>query len=238
MSDGLGALDPAARASLETALGHVFREPALLDAALAHPSYAHERDGTRGNERLEFLGDAVLDLAVAQLLYEAHATWSEGDLTRARAALVNTRSLARSARELGIGTHVRLGRTERKTGGSEKERVLANVFEALIAALYLDAGPEPVFALARRLFGDLFVAGSAPLAADPKTRLQEWSHAERGATPRYVSVADTGVENDEERFAVEVRLGGESFGQGRGRTKRAAERAAAEAALARIVPAS
>lgn len=238
MSEGAGALDPAARGALEKALGHSFRDPALLDAALAHPSYAHERDGTRGNERLEFLGDAVLDLVVAQLLYEAHASWSEGDLTRARAALVNTRTLARCARELGIGEHVRLGRTEHKTGGSEKERVLANVFEALIAGLYLDAGPEPVFALARRLFADLFVAGSAPLAADPKTRFQEWSHAERGATPRYVAVADTGVENDEERFTVEVRLGGAAWGEGRGRTKRAAERAAAEAALARIATAA
>lgn len=238
MSDGEGALDPAARSAVEKALGHCFLDASLLDAALAHPSYAHERDGTRGNERLEFLGDAVLDLAVAQLLFEAHAGWSEGDLTRARAALVNTRSLARCARELGIGTHARLGRTEKKTGGSEKERVLANVFEALIAALYLDAGPEPVFALARRLFGDLFVTGSAPLGADPKTRFQEWSHAERGATPRYVSIADTGVENDEARFAVEVRLDGEAWGQGRGRTKRAAERSAAEAALARIAAAS
>lgn len=234
MSEAEGALDPAAREAVEKALGHCFLDPALLDAALAHSSYAHERDGTRGNERLEFLGDAVLDLAVAQLLFEAHPTWSEGDLSRARAALVNTRSLARCARELGIGAHARLGRTEQKTGGSEKERVLANVFEALIAALYLDGGPEPVFALARRIFADLFATGSAPLAADPKTRFQEWAHAERGATPRYVAISDTEVENDEERFAVEVRLGGETFGQGLGRTKRAAERAAAEAALVRI----
>ena len=128
MSDGEGALDPAARSAVEKALGHCFLDASLLDAALAHPSYAHERDGTRGNERLEFLGDAVLDLAVAQLLFEAHAGWSEGDLTRARAALVNTRSLARCARELGIGTHARLGRTEKqdrrlREGARARQRV-------------------------------------------------------------------------------------------------------------------
>jgi len=221
-------------AELEKALGHRFENPALLDIALAHPSYAHEIDGTRGNERLEFLGDAVLDLAVARLLYDAHPRWSEGDLTRARAALVNTRMLARCARELGIGSHARLGRTERKTGGADKERILANVFEALVGALYLDAGLAPVTALAQRLFADLLIPGSEPLAADPKTRFQEWSHADRGATPRYSAVSDSGVENDEARFVVEVRLTGEVWGQGIGRTKRAAERAAAEAALARL----
>ena len=232
MNDPLA--DAAARDELEKALGHRFADPTLLDVALAHPSYAHEVDGSRGNERLEFLGDAVLDLAVARLLYDTHPKWSEGDLTRARAASVNTRMLARCARELGIGNHARLGRTERKTGGADKERILANVFEALVGALYLDAGLAPVTALAERLFAEHLVPGSAPLAADPKTRFQEWSHADRGATPRYSAVTDSGVENDESRFVVEVRLGGESFGRGTGRTKRAAERAAAEAALARL----
>ena len=232
MSDLL--VEAAARAELEKALGHRFADPALVDVALAHPSYAHEVDGSRGNERLEFLGDAVLDLAVARLLYDAHPTWSEGHLTRARAALVNTRMLARCARELGIGNHVRLGRTERKTGGVDKERILANVFEALVGALYLDADLPPVTALAQRLFSELLIPGSDPLAADPKTRFQEWSHADRGATPRYCAVADSGVENDEARFVVEVRLASETWGRGTGRTKRAAERAAAEAALSRL----
>ena len=223
-----------ARAAIEAALGHRFADPALLATALAHPSYAHEVDGSRGNERLEFLGDAVLDLAVARLLYETHPTWSEGDLTRARAAVVNTRALARSARELGIGAHARLGRTERKTGGTDKDRILANVLEALVAAVYLDAGIDPVVTLARRLFVDLLVPGAAPLAADPKTRFQEWAHETRGATPRYAGVSDSGVENDEQRFVVEVRLAGHAWGRGSGRTKRAAEQAAAEAALDRV----
>ena len=235
MSDAASELDArAARAALEAVLGHRFDDPRLLDVALAHPSFAHEYDGSRGNERLEFLGDAVLDLAVARLLYDAHPRWSEGDLTRARAALVNSRTLARCARELGLGAHARLGRTERKTGGADKERILANVFEALLGALYLDAGLAPVTALAQRLFADLLVTGSDPLAADPKTRFQEWSHAKHGWTPRYAAVSDSGVENDETRFAVEVRLLGDVWGQGAGRTKRAAERAAAEDALTRV----
>ena len=220
-----------ARAAVEAALAHRFADRSLLDTALAHPSYAHEIDGSRGNERLEFLGDAVLDLAVARLLYETHPAWSEGDLTRARAAVVNTRALARSARQLGIGHHARLGRTERKTGGTDKDRILANVLEALVGAVYLDGGLEPVVALARRLFGELLVPGAPPLAADPKTRFQEWAHATHAATPRYVGVSDSGVENDEHRFVVEVRLSGEVRGRGAGRTKRAAEQAAAAAAL-------
>ena len=235
MSDAASELDArAARAALEAVLGHRFDDPRLLDVALAHPSFAHEYDGSRGNERLEFLGDAVLDLAVARLLYDAHPRWSEGDLTRARAALVNSRTLARCARELGLGAHARLGRTERKTGGADKERILANVFEALLGALYLDAGLAPVTALAQRLFAELLVTGSDPLGADPKTRFQEWSHARDGSTPRYVAVSDSGVENDESRFAVELRLMGDVWGQGTGRTKRAAERAAAEDALTRV----
>lgn len=228
---------PAAveRAALEAVLGHVFAEPALLETALQHPSYAHELDGTRGNERLEFLGDAVLGLAAARLLFEAHPSWEEGHLSRARAALVNTRALAAYARALDVPAHVRLGRTERK-GGLEKDSILANVLEAVIGALYLDGGLEPVLALARRLFADALAPDSDAFAADPKTRFQEWAHAERQATPRYFAVTDTGIENDETRFAVEVRLDGETWGRGQGRTKRAAERAAAEAALARIPP--
>jgi ribonuclease-3 len=129
---------------------------------------------------------------------------------------------------------MRLGRTELRGGGHEKERILANVFEALVAALWLDAGLAPVLALTQRLFGVYLVAGSDPLAADPKTRFQEWCHSERAQTPRYAAVSDSGVENDAHRFVVEVRIAGEPYGRGEGRTKRAAERAAAESALAQL----
>jgi ribonuclease-3 len=221
------------RARLELALGHRFADGALLDTALAHASWAHETGAGPSNERLEFLGDAALDLAVARLLFDAHPGWTEGELTRARAALVNTRSLARCARALDLAPHLRLGRTERKTGGAAKESILASLFEALIGAHYCDGGLEPVERLARRLFAEALDPAAAPLAADPKTRFQEWAHARRRGTPAYVAVADTGVEEDPRRFEVEVRLADEVCGRGAGRTKRLAERAAAEAALAR-----
>jgi ribonuclease-3 len=219
-------------AELEASLAHVFSAPALLELALRHPSYAHERDGSRGNERLEFLGDAVLELATAQLLFEAHPAWEEGHLTRARAGLVNTSALAQHARSLGLPAHARLGRTERKDG-AEKDSILANLFEAVVGALYLDGGLAPVLALARRLFAEALAPGADVVAADPKTRFQEWAHASLQSTPSYAAISDSGVENDAQRFEVEVRVDGDVWGRGRGRTKRAAERAAAEKALER-----
>jgi ribonuclease-3 len=214
-------------------LGHRFDDPALLATALTHASAAFERDGTRGNERLEFLGDAVLDLVVARLLYAAHPDWREGELTRARSALVNTRFLARQARALGLADYLVLGRTERRSGGAEKERVLANLFEAVIAAVYLDGGIEPVFRLVERCFGEA-LAGEATLQRDPKTRFQEWAHATLRETPRYTVLEDTGQEEAEDRFTVAVTVNGEAWARGSGRSKRAAERAAAAEALARL----
>jgi ribonuclease-3 len=210
--------------------GHRFRDAALLEVALTHPSAAYERDRSGGNERLEFLGDAVLDLAVARSLYCAHPDWREGDLTRARASIVNTRSLARRARHLGLGELMRLGRTEQKSGGERKERVLANLFEAVIAAIYLDGGMEPVVALVERVFGGEIASG-ALLERDPKTRFQEWTHARLRETPRYRLVSDSGVDDAEDRFAVAVDVAGSCWGEGVGRSKRIAELAAADAAL-------
>ncbi len=211
-------------------LGYRFRDAALLEVALTHPSAAYERDRSGGNERLEFLGDAVLDLAVARALFTAHPDWREGDLTRARAGVVNTRSLARRARHLGLGELIRLGRTEQKSGGERKERVLANLFEAVVAAIYLDGGMEPVFALVERVFGGEIASG-ALLERDPKTRFQEWAHAQLRETPRYRLVHDTGVDEAEDRFAVAVDVAGTCWGEGVGRSKRSAELAAAGVAL-------
>jgi ribonuclease-3 len=230
---GADASVRAPDAALSERLGHVFREPALLETALTHASAAFERDGSRGNERLEFLGDAVLDLVVARLLYTLHPDWREGELTRARSALVNTGFLARQARALGLPEYLVLGRTERRSGGVEKERVLANLFEAVIGALYLDGGLPPIFALVERCFGD-HLEGEATLERDPKTRFQEWAHAERRETPRYAVLDDSEVEEADDRFRVAVTLEGEVWAEGRGRSKRAAERAAAVAALARL----
>jgi ribonuclease III len=214
-------------------LGWTFRDLSLLEAALTHPSAAYERDGSRGNERLEFLGDAVLDLVVAELLFEEHPDWREGELTRARAAFVNTASLASRARELGLAEYLVLGRTEERSGGEEKDRVLANLFEAVLGALYLDGGLAPVAVLVRRAFAPVLASRESVLRRDPKTLFQEWAHAALGETPRYRTLHDSGEEEAPDRFSVSVEVGGERFGTGSGRTKRGAERAAAEQALLR-----
>src|SRR5262245_57865058 len=219
---------------LEERLGYRFANPALLLDALTHPSYAHERGEGSGNERLEFLGDAVLGLAIGRLLYLRYGDWSEGHLSRARSALVNGHALADRARALRLGEHARLGGSERQGGGAEKRRILANVFEAVIGALYLDGGLPPVIALVEREFADGLASGDALRARDPKTRLSEWAHASRRRMPRYRVERDSGVENAEERFDVSVTLDEEIVGRGVGRTKQAAEHAAAREALARI----
>jgi len=225
---GEGAPDVAA---LEAALGHVFRDPSLAEMALRHASFSHETLALPDNERLEFLGDAVLGLAVAESLYRENPEWSEGALTRARAALVNRANLARCARELGLGALVRLGRTEQRSGGQGKETILANCFEAVLGAVYLDGGIDPAIALARRAVGPAGAPADAP--RDPKTAFQEWAHAHLHATPTYRTARDSGVEDDDARFTVEVRVGDAVFGAGTGRSKRVAERLAAEQALAR-----
>ena len=201
-----------------------------------HRSFLNGKNANRieSNERLEFLGDAVVGLVVAQLLYAAHPDWPEGELTRARAALVNRDALAECGRQVDLGRHLLLGRTEQRSAGDEKNRVLANGFEAMLGALYLDAGLEPVFALARRLFGDAIERGAE---RDAKTEFQEWAHAQRQTTPSYHTTGDTGVDDDEQRFRVEVRLGQEAWGAGVGRSKRLAERSAARAALERAAQA-
>ena len=220
-----------APALLVEVLGHEFRDPALLDLALSHSSYAHEMDGGRGNERLEFLGDAVLGAVVAELLFDAHPDWSEGELTRTRAALVNGGTLAACAREIGLGRFIKLGRTERVAHGEEKDSILANCFEAVMGALYLDAGLAPAAALARRVYARSLQEGSRGAGRDPKTAFQEWAHAHHRVTPRYRTVCDSGTDDDDRRFTVEVLLGVETFGEGVGRSKRLAERAAAQQAL-------
>lgn len=218
------------RAELETALGHRFGDRELLETALTHASHAAEQRAGRGNERLELLGDAVIGLGVMQLLYRAHPDWDEGELTRARAALVNREALAERARRLGLGPHLILGRTERRSAGDQKARVLADCFEALLGALHLDAGYEVALAAVERLFGSALQETALP---DPKTAYQEWAHQVHRETPVYVLIRDSGGEEDPERFAVEVRLQGSARGAGVGRTKRGAERKAAEDALAR-----
>ncbi|MBW2578767.1 MAG: ribonuclease III [Deltaproteobacteria bacterium] len=221
----------APMASIDAALDYEFSDRALLDLALTHTSYSHEEDGGRGNERLEFLGDAVLDLAISEILYEVHPEWDEGDLTRTRSALVNQKSLAEQARNLELGRFVKLGRTEMQPGGCDKDSILANCFEALVGAIYLDGGLVPVEEFVRRVYGAALASDAVRQRRDAKTEFQEWAHARFRQTPRYEMVGDSTEDNDDERFAVEVSIGTDVWGRGVGRSKRIAEREAAAAAL-------
>lgn len=221
-----------ARARLEAALGYAFHRPELLATALRHASHAHETGEGESNERLEFLGDAVLGLAVAHALYEARPDWREGDLTRATHALVDGRALERLARELALGPALALGRTERLSGGCEKPSILADAMEAVLGALYLDGGFEPVAAFVRSRFAEALAADTTPVERDPKTALQERTMAAVGVFPSYRVVGDSGIEGDDRRFTVEVVLQGEALARATERTKRAAEREAARIALA------
>ena len=211
-------------------LGHRFARPELLERALTHTSHANEAGGqTKDNERLEFLGDAVLGLVVAEHLMQALPGASEGELTRARADRVNQRALAARARSLGLDAVLRLGRGERRQGGRAKDSILANAFEAVLGALYLDGGLEVARAfLLRELGAEL--REPAPRERDPKTALQELLQAEGREPPSYLTVAASGPPHARE-FSVEVRAGATLLGVGAGGSKRAAEQAGARAAL-------
>jgi len=198
---------------------------------LTHPSRANE-DGapTESNERLEFLGDAVLGLVVAELLMAGHPHASEGELTRARAEAVNREALAARGRALELGALVRLGRGEQLSGGAEKGSVLANAFEAVVGALYLDGGFAAARAFVERELGPGLVE-PARLERDAKSRLQHWLDASEDQPKAcYVTVSESGPPHARE-FEVELRVGEAVRGRGCGRTKQAAEQAAAREAL-------
>jgi ribonuclease III len=236
--DAPGALELE---SLEAELGHRFRDRGLLETSLRHSSYAHEQAREtqapaatgESNERLEFLGDAVIGMVVAHLLYAAHPGWPEGDLTRALHQLVDRRGLARLARQLGLGAHLQLGRTELRSGGRAKDSILADAMEAVVGAMFLDGGLEPVEAFARRVFDAALAVDAPRVEADPKTRLQEWAMASFGVFPSYRLLHDSEVEGDDSRFRVEVRIDETPCASGSARSKRQAEMQAARAAYER-----
>jgi ribonuclease-3 len=218
----------AGLAELERSLGHSFANPELARQALTHRSY-----GTPHNERLEFLGDSLLNCAVATLLYDRFPRLPEGDLSRLRAALVNQASLSEVATKLGLGDVLRLGEGELKSGGFRRPSILADALEALLGALYIDGGFDAVRATVERLMAErLDNHEGAAVGKDPKTALQEHLQGRKLALPRY-SVQRTEGEAHEQLFTVECRvddLGVAASGQGPSR--RAAEQAAAEAVLA------
>ncbi len=223
---------------IEEALGYRFRDPALRDEALCHRSFVHESAPPavwKDNERLEFLGDAVVSLAVGRLLLERFPQGTEGDLSRLRAGLVNERQLARIARRLGLGEAVRLGKGEQLSGGREKDSILAGALEALLAAVFLDSGFDAAFAILERTFRPLLAEIEASDAAggDCKSRLQELAQARSEALPRYTVLSEEGPDHAK-TFRVRLQaLGIET--EGVGRSKKAAEQDAACRALGRLL---
>ncbi len=217
---------------LEEVMGYLFENPSLLDQALTHKSYANEHGPeARDNERLEYLGDAVLDLVVSRLLYDLIPPLSEGKMSKIRAFLVSEPSLERVARTLGLGPLIRLGRGEEQTGGREKASILSGAFEALVAAIYLDGGFDLAFQFVEALFRPILEQeGTGVLERDYKTRLQEYCQARYGRTPVYRLVREWGPDHDK-TFEVEIRLGNRTLGRGRGRNKKEAEQRAAQDAL-------
>ena len=221
---------PEGLVELERRLGHRFAAPELARQALTHRSF-----GTPHNERLEFLGDSLLNCAVAALLYERFPALPEGDLSRLRAALVNQSSLSDIARDLGLGERLRLGEGELKSGGFRRPSILADALEAVLGAVYLDAGFEAVRDAVRRLFADrLERAEKTPVDKDPKTELQEHLQARRLQLPRYAVMKTEGEAHDQ-TFTVECRVDDLALAaNGTGASRRAAEQAAAAGVLAKL----
>ncbi|HMK98982.1 MAG TPA: ribonuclease III [Acidimicrobiales bacterium] len=210
-------------------MGFGFGDPALLVQALSHRSWCAEAGGLPSNERLEFLGDAVLGLVVAEHTFRAYPELPEGSLAKVRAAVVNTNVLAEVAVQLELGQMVLLGRGEDASGGRHKASILANSVEALIGALYLDQGWEAAAALVLRLLGARIAeAAAGPGAEDFKTRLQELVIRRAGELPRYE--VDGAGPDHARRYTAAVFVGGSKAGFGEGRSKKDAEQAAARQA--------
>ena len=254
----------AVLAELEAALGHCFARAELLVHALTHRSLANERaaneqalpekitangkvetEGTGDNERLEFLGDAVLGLVVAEALFLLHPEWQEGELTRVRSQLVSRQHLAEVAAVIGLGSHLRLSRGEDKGGLRRKSTVLSNTMEAVLGALFLDGGLEPVTAFVRRwVMGEAAEQLAEELRAGAalgnyKSALQEYLQASRAGAPVYRVKSESGPDH-RKRFLVEVRLkaadseAGKPLARGKGSTKKHAEQDAARRALEQL----
>jgi len=215
---------------LRDRLGYEFRNPDLLREALTHRSF-----GFPHNERLEFVGDAILNCAVALILFERFPATQEGELTRARANLVNRDTLAQIARRIGLGAEIRLGEGELKSGGADRSSIIADALEAVLGAVYFDGGFSAAREAIGRIYADLLrVADPTTLGKDPKTRLQEWLQARRHPVPEY-SVTATSGEAHAQRFDVDCKIPALSLiTHGSGASRRAAEQEAAAAALARI----
>jgi ribonuclease III len=223
---------PESPARLSARLGISLKNPSLLTRALTHRSYLNENPGTlEDNERLEFLGDAVLDFVVGDWVYQHCPEMHEGDLTRVRSALVRNEQLAEFARSLGLGQAMRLGRGEATSGGRERDLLLGSTFEAVVGALFLDAGIEAVQKFMEPLLNGVRerIVQRAEIY-DAKSRLQEWAQAQKLGTPHYIKVSANGPDHARE-FEMAVHIGDKVYGHGRGPSKQIAEQGAAQSAL-------
>jgi ribonuclease-3 len=223
---------------LQERLGVEVLHPALGLAALTHKSYCneHRSDLTVDNERLEFLGDAVVDLVVSHRLMEKFPEADEGELSKLRALIVNEDALARVARELRVGELLRMGRGEELTGGRDKSSVLADALEAVLAAVYLTQGLAGAMAVVDRHFADALAGVAEGRSGDDyKTRLQELMQSQGRAAPRYRVVSEEGPDHAK-TFEIEVSVGGELLGRATGRNKKEAEQAAARKTLELVSP--
>lgn len=222
-------------AALQVRLGYPFRDESLLQLALTHPSVAHEL-GTpvQHNQRLEFLGDAVLQLALTRELYERFPDFDEGPLTKARAKLVNRRSLGARGRALGLGAHLVLSRGEESHGGRERSSALADACESVIGAIFLDGGYEAAREFILREFSDgLGELSALPTLENPKGELQEFLQARSVESPRYHIASTSGPDHDRV-FECTVHHAGVELARGTGKSKKAAESEAALAALKKL----
>ena len=226
-------LQPSPYAILEEKLGYAFRDASLCETALTHKSWMNETQETErtDNERLEFLGDAVLALVTSDLLMRRFPEQPEGDLSKARAAIVNEAGLARVADNLALGQWIFLGRGEEQAGGRQKRSLLANAFEALIGAIYLDGGFTAAFDVTERLFLPIIVEVPSAASKDYKSRLQELAQAKLQIAPSYTVLSEQGPDHAK-TFEVAILIGEQEYGRAFGRSKKEAQQNAAERALA------
>ncbi len=220
---------------VEEALVYSFTDRELLRQALTHTSFAHENGSPTNNEPLEFLGDAVLGMLVAERIVRLRGELSEGSMTRLRALLVNTRSLAREAEQMSLGSCLLLGKGEERSGGRHKITLLADAFEAVLGAVFLDGGVRAARAIVNRLFTARIKSSGtrSNTNTDPKTELQECVQARGWPLPEYRVVESHGPDHARE-FVVEVWIRSELYGVGHGSSKKRAEQAAAAIALAKL----
>ncbi len=219
---------------IQQRIGYTFSDPELLERALTHKSYANENKVPYHNERMEFLGDSVLNLIVSEYLMKTCPDSTEGALSRLRASVVSEPALAGVAREIGLGNHLLLGKGEEQTGGRNKDSLLADCLEALIASVYLDRGMDATEAFIMRFFDDLIKKScTTRVSLDYKTELQELCQERLKQLPEYRVASETGPDH-RKQFEVEVWVKGEQTGRGVGRSKKEAEQKAAKEALGKL----